>query len=50
MLTVLLVVILILALGGGGWAWNAGGPIWGGGIGIGGLLLIVLIIYLLRPF
>jgi hypothetical protein len=42
---ILLIVLIILLLGGGGYGYSRYG--YGGGIGIGGILLIVLIVYLL---
>jgi hypothetical protein len=44
-----LIIILILLLGPGGfWFGNQlGGPVWGGGISLGTILLIMLIGYLL---
>jgi hypothetical protein len=44
---VIVVVLLVLLLAGGGWGYNRGGPYVGGGIGIVGLLLIVLVVWLL---
>ena len=46
MLTLILIVLLVLALGGGGYAWRSNGPYYGGGIGIGGILLILVIFWL----
>lgn len=45
---ILIIVILVIVFGFGGWhSYNNYGPAWGGGIGIGGLLIIILLIYLL---
>ncbi len=41
----ILIIIIILLIFGGGFCYNRWG--YGGGIGIGGILLIVLIVYLL---
>lgn len=44
--TLLIVILVVLALGGGGWGYSRWG--WGGGVGpIGGVLLILLILYLM---
>lgn len=42
---VILIILLLLLFGGGGYGYSRYG--YGGGIGIGGILLIVLIVYLL---
>jgi hypothetical protein len=42
---ILLIVLIVLLFGGGGYGYSRYG--YGGGIGIGGILLIVLIVYLL---
>jgi hypothetical protein len=42
---IILIILLLLLFGGGGWGYSRYG--YGGGIGIGGVLLIVLIVYLL---
>jgi hypothetical protein len=41
----ILIILLVLLFGGGGYGYSRYG--YGGGIGIGGILLIVLIVYLL---
>jgi hypothetical protein len=46
MLTILLIVLIVLALGGGGYAYRSAGPYYGGGIGIGGILLILIVAWL----
>jgi hypothetical protein len=42
---ILIIVILVLLLGGGGYGYSRYG--YRGGIGIGGILLIILVVYLL---
>lgn len=54
MSTILIIVVILLIFGGLGWggynghfgtAWN--GPYYGGGIGIGTILVILLVLYLI---
>jgi hypothetical protein len=42
---ILLIILILLLFGGGGYGYSRYG--YGGGVGIGGILLIVLIVYLL---
>lgn len=44
----LVIVLIVLLVGGGGWGYSRYG--FNGGIGIGGVLLIVLVVYLLFGF
>ena len=43
--TIVLVVVLILLFGGFG--WHYGGPVYGGGISLGTVLIVLLILVLL---
>jgi hypothetical protein len=45
----IIIIILILLFGGGGIGYRSYGPM-GGGIGLGGILVIILILYLLGVF
>jgi hypothetical protein len=45
----LIIIVLILIFGGGGIGYRTYGPM-GGGIGFGGILLIILVLYLLGVF
>jgi hypothetical protein len=47
LLTIVVVILIIVALGGGGYAFSTGGPAWGGGIGLSGILLVLLLVWLL---
>jgi hypothetical protein len=42
----ILLLALILIFVFGGFGWNLGGP-WGGGYGIGSVLLVILLLYLI---
>lgn len=50
--TLIIIILLVLLLGGGGgyYGWTAYGPSYGGGIGLGTVLLVLLIAYLLGAF
>jgi Protein of unknown function (DUF3309) len=45
MLLLIIVLLLVFGLGGGYWGYNRWG--YNGGIGIGGVILIILLVYLL---
>ena len=47
-LLLIILVILLLFGGGGFYGYSTLGPGFGGGIGLGGILLIILVVYLLR--
>jgi hypothetical protein len=45
---ILLIIVLVIVFGGGGYyGYGNYGPAFGGGIGIVGLLVIILVVYLL---
>ena len=45
---ILLIIVLVLVFGGGGYySYGNYGPAFGGGVGIVGLLVIILVVYLL---
>ena len=45
---ILLIIVLVLVFGGGGYySYGNYGPAFGGGIGLVGILVIILVIYLL---
>ena len=45
---ILLIIVIFVVLGGGG--YHAYGPYYGGGIGLGGVLAVILTLYLLGVF
>jgi hypothetical protein len=54
LLVIVIVLVLLFVGGGGGYYWGRGnesyGPWGGGGIGLGGVMLILLVLWLLGVF
>jgi hypothetical protein len=50
MLIVIILLLLVLGGGGGWYGWNQGGPSYGIGGGLGTILLVLLVIWLLGGF